>query len=250
MISNTSEHYCHICGAKITPQNRVKSHILTKSTYYVKGIEYAISSDNHIFDAKKRATEQDLLCNHCDHKIGQWEQKRLEFFTSDGSRPSKPQNAQSVIFEYNFDNEQIVLACLADIYRCSISNLEPYSSIHLGNRHEHRIQKILLAGTISDFTEYPVILGRYSDEEKILDDLTQIPHKLRFQPGGTIYYRTFLPGGWSWMVRISKQSFPTIDYGAIPKKGGIPVLNLGNSRYSPLFRAALRKALILEKAGY
>ena len=126
MPEKIEKHYCRICNVEITPKNRLKSHILPKSTYYIKGNEYVILDDNRILDAKKRATEKNLLCSECDHKVGRWEQERLEMFNSNGSRPTEPQETQPVIFGHGFNNEQIVLACLADIYRCSISTLEPY----------------------------------------------------------------------------------------------------------------------------
>lgn len=247
MFEQKVKYYCRICGTEITPNNRIRSHILTESTYYVSGGEYMVLG-NRVIDAKKRSTEKNLLCKECDYKIGRWEQERNEMFTSDGSRPTGPQRAQPAILGYGFNNEQIILACLADIFRCSISTLEPYSGIYLGEKHEQRIREILFRGFIEDCAEYPVVIGRYSSEERVLDSITQVPSKMRL--GGVMHYQTFLPGGWSWIVRVSKQSFPLIDAAAVPIVGAIPVLNFGNAKSSNLYGIASKAAVAIAESGY
>lgn len=239
--------YCRICGNEITKDNRVRSHLLTKSSYW-GGNRLVVLDDGTVGDANKQAWETKLLCDQCDKKLGRWEDERKTMLTSEGSRPHQPRDEQSAIVGYGYNSEHIALAFLADILRCSLTSHPIYSGVSLGQKHTDRILEILREGRVDDFGEYAITLARYSSENTILDEMTEIPCRLRLGPCVANYYRTFMPGGWIWMIKVSQQSIEALDKLAITSSD-IKVINLGDAGQSPDFEFALKNALIMKRMG-
>ncbi len=240
-----SEKICRLCGAEIIVSNRVKSHILTKSSYLVGGQEYAVSGNGKVVDAMKQVREQNLLCRSCDGKIGRWEDERQKFLQSSATVFQGDQDAQPILVSRGFNAEYIVLACLADLFRSSICSFDLYARISLGNKHEERIADILRAGKIVNFSEYPVSFGRFSEEKTVLNEIAIIPAKTRCGIGDGIrinYYRCMMPGGWQWMVRVDRRPFTPLDRFAIADVGAIPIINIGNYGNTDLPQIALHCA--------
>ena len=111
-----TKNYCRICGDEIIKDNRVKSHLLTKSSYW-GGNRLVVLDDGTVDDANKQAWETNLLCGSCDKKLGQWENERKIMLTSEGNRPYQTSDEQCAIVGYGYNNEHIVLAFLADLLR-------------------------------------------------------------------------------------------------------------------------------------
>lgn len=92
---------------------------------------------------------------------------------------------------------------------------------------------------MDDFGEYAITLARYSSENTILDEMSEIPCRLRLGSCVANYYRTFMPGGWVWMIRVSQQSIEALDKLAITSSD-IKGINLGDAGQSPDFEFALK----------
>lgn len=240
-----SEKICRLCGAEIVVNNRVKSHILTKSSYLVGGQEYAVSGNGKVVDAMKQIREQNLLCRSCDGKIGRWEDERQKFLQSSTTIFQGDQDTQPILVSRGFNAEYVVLACLADLFRSSICSFGLYARISLGSKHEKRIADILRTGKVTSFSEYPVSFGRFSEEKTVLNEIAIIPTKTRCGIGDGIrmnYYRCVIPGGWQWMVRVDRRPFAPLDLFAIADTNTIPIINIGDYGDTDLPQIALRCA--------
>lgn len=130
---------CRLCGAELNPNNKRRSHALTKASFFDQP---AITPGEHllimsvgepgVYDAGHHAWEY-ALCKDCELKLGRWEDER-ERFLSSAKRPTKKFNEQNYIETTGFNQEAIALACLADLYRCNVFTDDLYRKIDLGKK--------------------------------------------------------------------------------------------------------------------
>lgn len=245
MSEITKQYYCRLCGVEIVPSNRVGSHLITKSTNWVKGDVKCVTKDGKVEDAKKQARQCNLLCWECEQKIKLWEDERLLVFRSEDSRPTQSCEEQQGLVGYGYNNEYIVLACLADLLRCSWSDFPLYSGVRLGEKHERRITEIISNGKIDDFSEYPVMLGRFNSESKIVDQVAQAPQRRKFE--GVNFYCSTSLSGWIWMMKVDQRPFEPLEEWFLSEKDGTKVANFGNVMKSPFLMSVYRTALAITR---
>lgn len=245
MSEEIEKHYCRLCGAEIVCGNRVESHLITRSTNWTKGDVKCVTKDGKVEDAKKQARQRNLLCWGCEQKIKVWEDERLLVFRSEDSRPTQSCEEQRGLIGHGYNNEYLVLACLADLLRCSWSDFPLYSEVNLGKKHERRVAEIVSNGKIDDFSEYPVMLGRFNSESEILDQVAQAPRRQKIE--GVNFYCSASLSGWMWMVKVDQRPFDPLNEWFLLEKSGTKVANLGNAMNSPFLMSAYRTALAITK---
>lgn len=233
---------CKICGTTLTSKNRRKSHILTRSSYFNQQIsrngEHLMmlkKGEKIISDAGHYAWEW-LLCGHCESKVGEWEGEREKLFSSDIRSKTRPED-QPYLETDQFDQNKIKLACLADIYRCSVTSGLPYKDISLGEKHESNIRKMLASEYADNKEEYPIVLCRFNSEYDKIDRISGPPIKSR-GPDGIRIYKTVVPRGWIWTVKIDSRQCEVLEKVSIGSfNQTLTIINYGDARKSNEFRS-------------
>lgn len=222
---------CRLCGSKLDSSNKRRSHALTKASFFD---QVPLKSGEHlllmnigkpgVYDAGHHAWEY-ALCGECEEKIGKWEDER-ERFLSSAERPTKSFKEQKFIETMGFNQESIALACLADLYRCSVFVDELYG-VDLGEKHSKKITDILNRGKLNNFTEYPVVMKRYNNQDEITDGVFQIPSRVKFK-NGIIAYEVIAPRGWSWIIKVDSRSYELMEKVALGSCENIRIINGGS----------------------
>ncbi len=203
-----SDYYCRLCGKPLTSRNRAKAHILTRSTWMAplsKGTTEKLLgfSRHNTFDPTHNITDNTILCKPCDNSLALYEQEREELLKNITLAHFKSNTGAVNIKGY--DAIKIKLAFLADIYRCSITTINPFTEINIGKKHEELIGKILRGEQkIEKPSMYSVILGKIKypiAEEGVSMAPMKAPHKIH----GLNTYSMILPRSWLCMVKIDSQ---------------------------------------------
>ena len=209
-----SDHYCQLCGKLLTSENRAKAHILTRSTWMTplsKGTTEKLLgfSRHNTFDPTHNITDNTILCKPCDNSLALYEQEREELLK--GITHVQFKSNTGAVSIKGYDAAKIKLAFLADIYRCSITTIEPFAEINIGEKHEGKIRKILRGEQkIEKSSMYSVILGKikYPITE---EGVSMIPMKAPRKMYGLNIYSMILPRSWLCMVKIDSQSNDDFD---------------------------------------
>ena len=199
--------YCRICGAALTKENRIESHILTRAQYIrplsavstnkILGFRFA-EYTRQKFDPSHAIKDNTISCKPCDQKLGTYEDIRIRF-TNKTQEYFNGSNVARII-DHPFGS-QIKLACLADLFRCSITAMQQYEDISLGAKHERLISEFLSGEKRINYTDYPLVL--YKMKTPIRFDAVLAPQKRRIKQ--QIFYNAVMPGGWCWIVKVDSQ---------------------------------------------
>ena len=228
--------YCRLCGEKLTSENKVQSHALTRATFFAPQKEIRpnsnhleiYSKDKRFRDAGHYMTEY-AFCKKCETKFSVWEQERNRLFKN-SKRPVGTFTEKQYISETGYENEFIRLSFVLDLYRCSVFESEPYSKIFLGDYHSERIKNILLKGCFESTSDYPAILARYNNDYPLVNEISEMPQKMRMVDGVNVY-RCFAPNGWTWFVKIDSRRHELFEKTSFVG-GEIRILNLGSFKDS------------------
>lgn len=228
--------YCRLCGVELTGKNKVRSHALTESTFFApqkkirpdSGRLEIYSKDKCFGDAGHYMTEY-AFCRDCEGRFSVWEQERTELFNK-STRPTRAFRDEQYISETGYNGEYIRLSFILDLYRCSVFESEPYSGVSLGEYHQGRIKDILLNGHFDNVADYPTILFRYNNDFPLVNEISEMPQKIRMHDGINAY-RCFAPNGWTWLVKIDSRRHKLFEEASFIGDE-IRVVNLGNFKDS------------------
>lgn len=194
-------NYCKLCGAELAGAAKIKSHILTNSQYIsplsrrTNKQLIGFSPDGE-FNPCHIITDNTILCKKCDNSLNLYEGERkklLDYLDSNDC-------INQAIVVPKINGELVKLACLADLYRCSITNISQFRDILLGNKHEYAIANILKAGH-SHRSEYPVLFAKL---RMPLDFMAvHVPYRVRIAKMN--YYRVAMPGGIIWLAKVDSR---------------------------------------------
>lgn len=236
-MNSINEEKCRICGKVLKGSDRIKSHHLTKATYYdalnlKSGEHLACYKQGHIIakDMAHFATEH-LLCRTCEQRISVWEHERERLFSSD-IRSNCRMEEEPWVEVAGYNQDYIKLACLADIFRCSEASSAPYAKVNLGLEHGEKIRQMLLEGTAGDKRDYPVILLRYNSEDKMTDGVGSVPMRGRW-PDSINIYSVIAPRGWVWAIKVDRRPCEAMEKVSISSDDRtLKILNCGNFKHS------------------
>ena len=142
----TEERKCNLCGRSVMNGNGANSHIMTESSnskraINIPGSKLYRTDGKNVMDANKQLKHNGLLCRDCDSRLGTWEGERSRLFGKILSRDDFDETGMRLTSGYKQD--YIVAACLADVFRASVTNRDAFSGVSLGVKHELRIKEIL-----------------------------------------------------------------------------------------------------------
>ncbi len=201
-------NYCNLCGTELFGDKKVKSHLLTGSQYVrplTQDNSEVIGLENgKYFDPSHNYTDNKILCRKCDLILGKYEEERGKLLKiGDGELEFN----NSIKMFPGIDGKKVKLACLSDLFRCSSTNKQIYSGINLGSIHSDRIKRLLLNPDNISFDLYPTTIGKVNFG--IPFAAASFPIKCRIHH--RIYYRSIMPGGWLWLVKIDSVNEPLFD---------------------------------------
>lgn len=233
------ERYCRLCGCELTKDKKRRSHALTNATYFRQQKEIRgggrlelMSSEFLDKDAGHHETEY-AFCSECEIKFSIWEQERERFF-SECPRFEKEPEEQIAIEITGYNAEYIKLACLTDLYRCSVFEGVAYKKVSLGEYHTNKIKQMLLNEDAGDKTDYPVVLRRFNKKYKLVDEISEIPTPSKGLYG-VRYYEAIAPRGWYWIVKVDSRRCSEIEDCSLGATPDIKVINFGDFRNSKEF---------------
>lgn len=210
----TRQNYCHLCGTALTKDNEIRSHILTRTTWMsplLKGTKEKLLglSIKGNFDPTHNITDNKILCKSCDNNLSIYEQERENLLKE--ITGSNFEIKTGTIQIEGFNATRIKLAFLADLYRCSITDIEIFNRISLGQKHEEKIKNLLLGiDKIEDPSVYSVILAKVKipiDENGV----SMMPIRCSRKVHKLNTYLMILPRGWICIIKIDSQKNETID---------------------------------------
>ncbi len=236
-MPKTEPTACRICGVELTSANKRRSHILNDASYFG---QLTLKSGEHLMALRKgqpiikdmgHYTTERILCADCELRIGKWEDERERLLSSD-IRSSEEFNNHPYMETVGYNQDSIKLACLADLFRCSVAQGKPYETVSLGEKHESAIRSMLLDGNAGSKYDYPVVLFRFNDKYKTIDGVGGPPISGR-GPDGRRIYKTIMPRGWIWVVKVDSQGCEFLEDASIGSfNNTIKIINYGDARKS------------------
>lgn len=195
---------CSLCG---THQKLIKAHIIPESFFK------ELYNDEHYFDEvlnqekldkrtkrRKGLYDSEILCAKCDGKLGKlyddygakvfWGYRNLNIKIKDFHDIKDPRIKWRVV--YNADVKRIKLFLLSILWRASISKLDFFKSVDLGEIHSERIKSILKENNSVYINDYSILLMHYAtNSPSTRQVLTSIN---KYRNDGKIYYAAMLCG--------------------------------------------------------
>lgn len=192
---------CRICKKELSSSNHIESHILTRSQYIApltKSTSHKLLgySEGKIFDPTHEIKDDKILCDDCDHMLGRYEDERGKLFKRLNESDFSYDNSTKAID--NLNSTKIKLACLADLFRCSITSRSPYQAISLGAKHEEKMIHFFENPEFCNPNDYPTIIFKL--KMPFVFEAAQVPIQARIK--GRRVYRTIMPYGWGWLTKV------------------------------------------------
>jgi len=180
----------------------IHSHIVPEFLYtslYDSQHRFLILSnaDKKPFSLKQKGIRENLFCETCDKKIGNYEDYVAKVFKGGVGLTMSDKNGLITI--HDIDYAKMKLFTMSLVWRMSISSHEIFSNVKLGP-HEDRLKQMITSenpGTIDDYSCVSFILY---DKGELVKDLISMPEIVKSQG---IRVCRFIAGALIWMIFIS-----------------------------------------------
>ena len=217
---------CRLCG--VTAQLR-RSHIIPKFLYRDAGI----IGDKKKFDIpclnfpdrsvlnKQDGLKEHLFCDGCETtRLSPLERYARQQFYGPGS-PLKFLRGNSFVWS-GLDYAQMKLFTVSILWRMSLSSHEIYSKVHLGEKHENRMRRMLIAKDPMEPWRYGCSITFLMYGEKPLGDVISQPQRHSIE--ATRYLYRFMMAGFAWFYHVASHRRVRHDEGYLRESGMWPVL--------------------------
>ncbi len=208
------------------------SHILTRSQYVAPLTKNTRSKllgygEGRKFDPTHEVTDKYILCRDCDSMLGRFEDERGKLFQKLNESDFSYNNGIKLIT--GVSGTKIKLACLADLFRCSITSIETYQAIFLGNKHESNIIRLFNDPLSCAASDYPTVFFKFKTPFPF--EAIQIP--VRARVNGRISYRAIMPYGWCWVTKVDSTSSNIFEKLTVDKlHGKAMIVDSGDERFA------------------
>lgn len=152
----------------------------------------------------QKGIREKLLCEDCEQKLSRWEMSAHELFNN-GSATTIEQEGRLLRLS-GVDYISFRLFQLSVLWRASISTLEFFSHVSLGN-HQESIRRLLISSNPGLPWQYGCVMCALISNEAILVDVMIQPDRLKLQ-GHTAY--RFVFGGFMWIYVVSNHPPPAV----------------------------------------
>jgi hypothetical protein len=192
---------CALCGEAAELR---KSHIIPE---FIFGPLY--DEDLHRFHVlssevrnryRQKGLREKLLCDACEQRFSVHEAYVSRLMFSDGSLRPEP-DGPTVVFR-GVDYQALKLFQLSVLWRASVSQLDFFRHVSLGDAHEARLRALLLRNDPGEPWQYGCMMLVVFHEGLVVRDLVDQPIRRRVQ--GLTCYR-FIFGGLAWLYFVGSQ---------------------------------------------
>lgn len=187
-----------MCGKNSELQN---SHIIPEIFYDLVYDEkprrfHAIPTDpSKKIEYRQQGDREHLLCKDCDNKrFGQLEDYVKRAFIDgkivDGKRSHATQQEDCLVFQ-NLDYKKFKLFLISLLWRMSVSTLDFFANVNLGQKHETKLRDALLNEDPLQPEDYPCVVELLTLNGRFHRDFLLKPYCMR---GNFRIYRAVIAG--------------------------------------------------------
>jgi hypothetical protein len=176
---------CKLCGENSELQN---SHIIPEIFYDLvydekpRRFHVIPSNPSKKIEYKQQGFREHLLCRNCEGRFGQLEDYVKRAFIDgkivDGKRTHATQTQDGMVLT-NLDYKKFKLFLLSLLWRMSITTLDFFVNVSLGQKHEGKIRQALVSEDPLQPEDYPCIFERLTLGGKFYQDFILKPYCLR-----------------------------------------------------------------------
>lgn len=195
-----------------------KSHVIPEFIYkalYDDKHRFHVLSDQQRNSHEQKGLRERLLCERCEQRFAVHERYVSRLMHGDLAPPPVPQG-NTVVFR-GVDYPALRMFQLSILWRASVSRLEFFQHVSLGERHEARLRAMLLADDLGDAWQYGCMMIALFHEGKMVRDLIDQPIRRR------VVQRTcyrFIFGGLAWLFFVaSHRSAVNIETASLDTSG-------------------------------
>lgn len=202
-----------ICRLCLTNSPNMKAHIMAEGL--MKLIHHDVSSYDGRFilvGSELKAPirrpsgsyDKTILCDQCDNKLGEFDRAAIEFCQRADLKP----HPSGVAFTLSgVDQEKLKLFAMSYVWRASITSLDEYNSVHLGDKHEAKIAEMLRDGDVGGVDDYSVVISKFNlpEERKAWGMHILNPVNTRLQGINTV--DVYLPNLYKWKIKVDNRPF-------------------------------------------
>jgi hypothetical protein len=138
---------------------------------------------------EQKGLREPLLCKSCEGKFGKWEDYGKRAFVDGSHIQIIPKKGEFLI--QNIDYTKFKLLQLSMLWRMSVSRIEFFKTVSLGQKHEETLRKALLSEDPLRPEDYPCTLELLTLGGKFYQDWLLEPYFMR---GRFRLYRIIISG--------------------------------------------------------
>lgn len=218
------EKTCRLCH-ELNPLRR--SHIIPEFLYssmYDEIHRFHILSTNQekLNRLAQKGIREKLLCEICEQKLSKWESYASQLFS--GTTSVFVERVGNLWHLSELDYSSFRLFQLSVLWRASVSSIDFFKNISLGN-HEEKIRRLLMSNDTGLPWQYGCVMCGLIDDKAVLTDLMIQPD--RFKLHGHTAYR-FVFGGFMWIYLASNHTPPAPIQSAFLSSAGTMTILMKN----------------------
>jgi len=234
---------CRLCFTAINDTNRCEAHILPR------GLLKAMSADEFgnllivgtDMGRKKRAPtgiyDRNILCKGCDNSLGVYDDYAITFVNS-----SKLVNHSSGLgwTIADVDHKKLKLFCISYLWRSSITQRKEFSGVSLGNKHEEKIQRLLMAGDPGSHDDYTTTFAKFTSLDDSIGGVL-FPALTRIKKLN--HYEAYLPRLYKFWVKVDSRTDEVLSRLSLGASKDLFVHNKGN------FDTSVERSILVRAAN-
>lgn len=148
--------------------------------------------------------DKSILCAECDNKLGRYDLAAIDFCKRNDFK-LHPSGVASLLSEVDIVN--LKLFAMSYIWRASITNLDEYKTVDLGDKHEHKIASMLRNGDAGSIDDYSVIMARFTLPEERKSWGMHVLNPMANRLDGINVVDVYLPNLYKWIVKVDSRPF-------------------------------------------
>lgn len=190
--------------------------------------------------------DKNILCDSCDRKLGRFDDEAIKFCKRK-DLAVHPSNAAFTLD--NVDQIKLKLFAISYIWRASVSELEEFQPISLGEYHTGKMRDTLLNEIPGSIDDYSVLIARYHlpNDKELWGK--HVLHPVQNRINGIRTYDIYLPNLYKIFLKVDKQPFKDgLNNLGLGAKSDVLILDLGDYTDSKEF-SIMHKVIMRSHGG-
>ncbi len=197
-----AEHtgYCRLCGeSKVLRRSHIIPEFLYAKLYddlhRMLGISTKPSAK---IELPQKGLRERLLCDSCESLLSGYETYAVDAL----SNPTVEglSGGRGLVSLEGIDYSRYKIFQLSVLWRASISSLDFFTKVNLGEKHEKMIRGMIYSGTAGPLWRYGCMVFFLSSEESVVEQIIMQPEHFKF---GKHHMYRFVLGGMVWVYIVS-----------------------------------------------